>query len=227
MVNPSAARPPFDVVAIDNQDVIRAGLVSLQLSHPNVVRSIRTFASVQDLDLTQPPAHVVVLDYWLGRDDHSAVPDIVRLKTWGAHVIMYTSEESPVRLQDALRAGLDGLCLKNDGLPALVAAINDVGLGQPVYSGPLARAALKDDALGAKLTPKEIDVLRLLALGLSAQEMAVASHVEVSTVRTQIESIRRKYAELAGSKVNSVRIVYEAARDGYVDPAFPRSPENP
>lgn len=220
-------QPPFEVVAIDNQDVVRAGLVTLQFTHPDIVRSIRTLAAVPDLASAGPAPDVVVLDYWLDRDDSPSIGDIARLKEWGSHVLLYTSEERPALLRGALRAGVDGLCLKNDGLPALAAAIREVGQGYPLFSSPLARAALEDDGVGVNLTTREVEVLQALAMGLRPEEIARSQHVERSTVRSQIESVRAKYSGFLGAPVNSVRLVREAQSDGYVDSAPPRRRKHP
>ncbi len=212
----SGCCPPYDIVVVDNLDVIRRGVLSLQLSHPDVVRSVRCHSDVDELDFAAPPPHVVVLDYWLGRDNRPCVPDIAPLTEWGARVLLYTSEEAPVPLLEALRAGVDGLCLKNDGLDALVEGIRTVAEGRPAYSGPLARAALDDRALGARLTPAELETLNALGLGLTNAEIARSAQLAESTVNSHVESIRRKYAERLGTKVNRTRLVREGMRDGYL-----------
>lgn len=217
--SPSARlrQPPYDVIAVDNLDLTWHGLMSLQLSRPDVVRSMRTYADVTELDLTADPPDVVVLDYWLGRENQASTPHIPTLKAWGAHVVLYTSQEAPVPLRDALRAGVDGLCLKNDGMPALVDAIACVGRGEMVFSGPLARAALEDEAIGARLTRREVEVLRGLAYGLTHAELARRLFVEKSTIDSHVENIRQQYAVSTGAKVNRARMLREALLDGYLD----------
>ena len=125
------AAGPVDLVALDNQDVVLAGLRSLPISHPEVIRTVVAHRSLTTLDVTTPPPHVVVLDYWLGRDDEDSLDAVSALKAWGAAVLLYTSEERPRPLRAALRAGVDGLCLKNDGLDALVHAVAQVITGSP------------------------------------------------------------------------------------------------
>ncbi|HRA46146.1 MAG TPA: response regulator transcription factor [Phycicoccus sp.] len=209
---------PCDVVAVDNLDVVRMGLTSLQFTHPGVVRRVTTYPHVRDIDLTSAPPDVVVLDYWLGRDDESSLSHIRTLREWCGTVVLYTSEEAPARLREALREGVDGLSLKNDGTPALAGVIVEVAHGRPAWSGPLARAVVNDDAVMPRLTPEEVRVLKALAGGLTTAEIAERLHKSPSTVGTQIESIRRRYADFTGTKVNRARMLREGARDGYVDP---------
>ncbi len=150
---------PVDVVVIDNTWTARSAVSTLSLTHPTVVRSVRAYEDVADIDLAEPPPHVVLLDYWLGRDERPCIPHVDTLKRWGAKVLLFTSEERPLHLLRALQAGVDGLCLKNDGPAALVDAIATVGNGQPVFSSPLARAAATDDNVRARLTAREVEVL--------------------------------------------------------------------
>jgi DNA-binding NarL/FixJ family response regulator len=218
--------PPYDVVVIDDLDVVRSGVVSLQLTRPDAVRSVRTYASVDEIDLSQQPPDVVVLDYWLGRNDVASLPAIPLLKGWCAAVLLYTAEQGPAPLRAAMAQGIDGLCLKSDGMPALADAIASVGAGQLVFSGPLARAALDDETLGAHLTDREIEVLRGLAAGFTPAEVAARLYLAPSTVKTHVEHIRSKYVRVTGGPVNATRMLYEGVRDGYVRPPS-RGAENP
>ena len=213
----SPAEPPYDVVLVDNLDVVRSGLVSLQLTHPEVVRSVRGYERVEELDLTAPPPRVVVLDFWLGSEDESSLDHVEALKAWGAGVLLYTTETTPARLREALDRGIDGLSLKVDGMAALVEAIAVVGAGGTAFNGPLARAVQQDGAVAARLTPAEITVLRGLAYGLTPAQVADRLVVAKSTVVTHTESIRRKYAEATGGKVNRARMIHEGLRDGYLE----------
>lgn len=218
-------QPPFDVVVIDNVDVVRMGLMTMQFTHGQIVRSVRTYADVSEVDFNEPGPDVVVLDYWLGRDDQASLEHIKRLSSWSGGVVLYTSEEAPARLREALRRGVVGLCLKNDGADALANAIIEAGTGQFSCSGPIARAIANDDALKGRLTPAEITVLRAHATGLTAEQIADRLHIATSTVRTHIEAIRRRYSEATGEKVNGVRMVQEGLRDGWIDP--PRASKDP
>jgi len=215
-VTSTPEHPPLDIVVVENVDVIRRGLMSLPLTHPGVVASVRAFADVDDIDFSAPAPHVVVLDYWLGREDRPSLAHVERLHDWGALVVLYTTEEHPHPLRLAMRAGIDGLSLKNDGIDALVATISSVGRGETVLSSPLARALVSDQALRASLTTTEIETLRALALGKTPQEIATMRSVAPSTIGTHIEHIRAKYAP-SGGKVNRARMVHLGMQDGYVD----------
>lgn len=126
---------PLVLVAVDNnQDIVLAGLRSLTLTHGDLVGSVRCHTAVAEVDVSAPPPDVVVLDFWLGRDDTESIDAVSAFKEWGSRVLLHTSEESPHKLNRALRAGIDALCLKNDGLPALVEALTALAHDEPTTS---------------------------------------------------------------------------------------------
>ena len=210
----------YDLVVIDNVDAIRNALLSLPATHPETIGSVRAYAGIEDVDFADPPPAVVILDLWLERDSTLSTPHIARLREWGARVLLYTTEERPHPLQQAMAAGADGLSLKNDGVDALVGAVADVVAGRQGLSSPLARALLEHEMLAARLTPTEIETLRALSYGKTVGEIAARRQVAPSTVGTHIEHIRRKYADSCGVRVSQNRMIAEGSRDGYVDPRF-------
>lgn len=212
----TAITSPLRVVAVDNLDVVRYGLMTLPMTRPDVVATIQVVAAVDELDLTALAPDVLVVDYWLGHEDRPITRDLPALVAWAPGVLLYTSEERPARLRAAMRAGVSGLCLKTDGLQALADAIAQVGAGRPAFSGPLAQALLEDEALGATLTARECEILQGLAMGLTNAEIARELFLSDKTVQTHAENIRRKYA-VGGDRVNRARMVREAQRDGYLD----------
>ena len=206
-----------DVVVIDNQWTARSAVSTLALTHPQIVRSVRGYEAIADLDLTEPRPHVLLLDYWLGRDDTPCLSHVAELKEWGPKVVLFTSEERPVHLRRALRAGVDGLCLKYDGPAMLVDAIAMAGRGHPVFSSPLARAAASDTGMRTHLTAREVEVLEGLAHGLTADEIATRLVLSTATVKTHVQNIHDKYRSVFGERVNRGRLVHEAHLDGYLD----------
>ena len=208
---------PVDLAVVDNTWTARSAVSTLALTHPQIVRSVRVYEDVDDIDLTEPPPHVLLLDYWLARDDRACLPHLPALKEWGTRILLFTSEERPLHLRRALAAGVDGLCLKNDGPAALLDAIVTVGRGLPVFSSPLARAVATDDRARAQLTAREIDVLEGLAHGLTVDEIAVRLVVSPTTVKTHVQHIHDKYRSVFGDRVNRGRLVHEAHLDGYLD----------
>jgi len=210
---------PLDLLSVDNQDVVQAGLKSLVLSHPTAVRSVLTATDVTgEVDLTCPAPDIVVLDYWLGRDDTESLDAVSAFVHWGARVVLYTSEERAVPLRKAVDAGVDAVCLRNDGMPNLVDTLALVAAGQPVVGGPLARALGAERSGRVVLTAAEQTVLQGLSYGLTPAAIAKQLFLAESTVRTHERNIHAKYRDVsAQERMSRGRMLFEALRDGYWD----------
>jgi DNA-binding NarL/FixJ family response regulator len=99
----------------------------------------------------------------------------------------------------ALAAGAIGLAMKSDTASDLLAALRNIGNSRPflssasvtLFRGPLAKNR-KSEALPKDLTPREIEVLRLLAKGLTNREVAASLDISVKTVDVHRAGIMRK-----------------------------------
>ena len=121
-------------------------------------------------------------------------------------VIMLTMYENPDYLFEAVKAGASGYVLKDVAGVDLLEAIHTVAgggslLNQEVVGRFLRRLAAEVDQRSSepaaspgpdRLTPRELDVLRLIAAGMSNKEIAVRLSVTVATVKTHLEHILQK-----------------------------------
>jgi DNA-binding NarL/FixJ family response regulator len=109
-------------------------------------------------------------------------------------VILYTAHGDRALLADALDAGARGFVLKEAPLEELLRAVRLVGEGRsyvdPVLAGVLTGAAA--EAPGLRLTPRERDTLRLLADGLSNEEIGRELFISAETVRTHLRKAMEK-----------------------------------
>jgi DNA-binding NarL/FixJ family response regulator len=145
----------------------------------------------------------VVLDIDLGPSVGSGVELIAPLRQTGANVVMLTGETDRTVLASCLEAGASGWIAKSAFLVEVVASIEDALAGRSVI-GRATREAMLDDlrsqrssrqqALSpfARLTPREQRVLGALVDGVSAEEIAEADVVALTTVRSHIRSILQK-----------------------------------
>jgi DNA-binding NarL/FixJ family response regulator len=109
-------------------------------------------------------------------------------------LLLYTGYGDEALLTEALDAGVQGLVLKEAPLDDLVRAIETVAGGStyvdPVLAGALAVATVSAGA--AQLTHRERDVLRLLADGLSNEEIGKRLYISAETVRTHVRKAMDK-----------------------------------
>ena len=143
---------------------------------------------------------VVIMDITMpGIDGIKATRRLVSLVK-GIRVIAHTCHDDTEHVLEMLDAGASAYVCKDDGWASLVRAI-DMGMGGKVYVSPSIRGVHHDsvDAAPARvldgprhLTPRQLEVLRLLAKGKTSKEMAAMLRISDSTVERHRENIRAR-----------------------------------
>jgi RNA polymerase sigma factor (sigma-70 family) len=134
-------------------------------------------------------------------------------------VIILTTFEQDDYIFGALRAGASGFLLKRTSPEELIAAIHTVAAGDSLLSPSVTRKVIDrmaeqpapDASSGERLTeltPREREVLELVARGLSNGEIAEAFVIEESTVKTHVKRILRKLR--VRDRVQAVIFAYES-----------------
>jgi len=146
---------------------------------------------------------LVVLDVHLGAELGSGVDLIAPLRQVGAAVVMLTGESDRFVLASCLEAGAVGWIGKGSGLDEVLTSIEDVADGRPLI-GCATRAALLEELRAERnrvrtmhspfeaLTRREQRVLGALMDGMSAEEIAEADFVALTTIRSQIRAVLHK-----------------------------------
>jgi two-component system nitrate/nitrite response regulator NarL len=158
-------------------------------------------------------SNVVLLDLRL-RDGSAPAQNIVRLKATGYPVVIYTDEERPERLIGTLGSGADAVLCKNEaGL--LPEALIAVAHGDHSWVSPL-MASVVLAAPGPRLSPTQMEVLRLYATGVPAQKIASLQGCALETVKSHLKGVKTRY-EAAGDPVGTrTDMLKVALRDQYV-----------
>lgn len=119
--------------------------------------------------------------------------EVARRTPPGTAVILYTGYADRALVVESLDAGARGYVLKESPVSDLVRAVETVAAGgtwvDPVLAGSLAAAGAE---AAASLTPRERDVLRLLADGCTNEEVGRRLHLSPETVRTHVRKAMRK-----------------------------------
>jgi DNA-binding NarL/FixJ family response regulator len=192
------------VLIVDDHPLIAIGL-QLELAARGwqvETTSGPTAASVIDRARAFQP-ECVVLDIHLGSAVGSGVDLIAPLRQLGACVVMLTGETERGILAACLEAGALGWISKSAFLVEVVASIEDALAGRSLI-GRASREAMLDELRAQRssrhrslspfeqLTPREERVLSAMIDGASAEEIAKADFVALTTVRSQIRSILQK-----------------------------------
>ena len=195
---------PIPVLVVDDQQVVRAGLSMLLRSSEGirVVGEAGDGAEAIRLVAETNPS-VVVMDLRMpGTDGVEATAAITAQE--GPRVLALTTFDDESLMYDALRAGASGYVLKAAAPTELVEAIRRVHAGEswidPTMAGSVI-AALRDRVVGdggdvraitGVLTPREQQVLRLVAHGLSNRDITERFVLSEATVKTHVARILMK-----------------------------------
>jgi len=161
---------------------------------------------------------VVLLDLYLA-DGLSGISLMPMLRAPGRTVIVLTAETEPTILARALEAGADAVLGKTVPFPQLIREIVAIPRGQSVEAGIRRSQVMHEARVAARersrrlapfaaLTPREEAVLSMLVDGIQAADIAEASYVSLSTVRSQIRSILAKLG--VGSQLAAVSLAIKA-----------------
>ena len=187
------------VLIADDHEVIRRGVeVLLESSHFRVVASAATVAQLVQLARKHKP-DVVLLDVRLGDEDGLDAIRRVRSAAPKTRSVVFSAFDNPTYVARAVAAGANDYLLKTADRDTLLAALdNAVADGPPTRTGMLrsvAASMTKRDAPGdanVPLTPRELQTLRLIAMGLSNREIADTMGISVETVKEHVQNILRK-----------------------------------
>jgi DNA-binding NarL/FixJ family response regulator len=197
---------PIDVVIADDQALVRAGFRMILESQPDIhvlaeaadgeeaVAACRKHhPTVALIDIRMPALDGIEATRRIAASGDSA-PKILILTTFDLDQYVY----------DALRAGASGFLLKDAGPENLITAVRQVVHGDALlapsitrrliekFAQPDAAATEIDSNMIASLTPRELQVLKLIARGLNNAEIANTLFLSESTIKTHVTRLLSK-----------------------------------
>ena len=194
---------PFRIVVADDHEIVRRGLCSLLRNQPDweVCGEASDGREAVEQALTLKPA-VVILDIGMPNlNGLEAARQILKANPQ-IKILILTLHDSDQVVQDVLNAGASGFLLKTDAARDLVVAVEALRRNKVYFTPKVAAMVLdgflrkKESASGtparSRLTPREREIVQLLAEGKSSKEVAVALGLSVKTVETHRSNIMRK-----------------------------------
>ena len=171
-------------------------------------------SAIAALDEARPD--VVLADYHLPDGTGAELARAVRVAQPQAAIVVLTGDPSAFTLADVARSGAAGHLTKERGFSDVVVAVRAAAAGEVLFSSSeLQRLLLSERSEPATatepLTPRELEVLHLLASGASTASAAASLGISTATLRAHVQAVLRKLG--AHSRLEAVA---EAARLGLV-----------
>jgi DNA-binding NarL/FixJ family response regulator len=212
--------PPVSIVVADDHEVVRAGFAALLNTQPDftVLGTASDGAEAVQISRELRP-DVVLMDVRMpGTDGIEATRQLAGGTGW-PRVIILTTFDLDEYVYDALCAGASGFLLKDVTAERLFDAVRVVAVGEALLAPAVTRrlisefarlrpAAPASSAAVAELTPRETEVLRLLAEGLSNPEIAGRLVITEETVKTHVSRVLHKLA--LRDRAQAVVLAYES-----------------
>lgn len=192
---PAGLPPGIRIVLADDHAVVRSGLRMLLEAEPG----FEVVAEAGDVDAARRyvrghrPA-VLVLDLNMpGGSSVEAIPEL-RLEAPDTHIVVLTMQDEPAFARLALAAGATGYVLKKDAGGELVEAVRRAAVGETYLNPTLGARIAREPPPGPPddLSPREVEVLRLIAFGHTNGEIAQTLFLSVRTVETHRAHIQQK-----------------------------------
>lgn len=208
------------ILIADDHPVVREGLRSLIASEPGMELAGEAKDGIEAvLKARSLQPDVIVLDLVMPRQDGIEALGQIKRENPDARILVLTSFAEDERVFAAIKAGALGYLLKDSSCQALLQAIGDVNRGESSLHPAIARKLIEElnrpsDLFPAQdlLTEREVDVLGLVAQGLSNQEIAEKLVINERTVRNHVSNILGKL-HLA----NRTQVALYALREGMAE----------
>ena len=215
------------VVLVDDHALMRQGISTILSAQPDLEVVGEAGSGEEALEVvraTRPD--VVCMDVEMpGIGGLEATRRLVADPAVTAHILMLTTFEREDYLIAALEAGASGFLLKNARPENLVYGVRSIAAGEALLAPELTRAVIERAVAGERaqsptvqgvppeqLTEREVEVLRLIAGGLSNDEIAEELHIGRATVKTHVSNVLMKLS--LRDRVQAVAFAYRSGLVG-------------
>ncbi|WP_281290960.1 response regulator [Nocardioides antri] len=219
------APDPIRVAVVDDQELMRSALRMMVESQPDLDLVGEAADGHEALALVRARrVDVVLMDLRMPRMGGIEATEVIAREQPGTRVLALTTFDLDEYAFPAIRAGASGFLLKDARAEEIVEAIRTVHAGHGVVAPSTTRRLIEHvaaspggtgaeaDAVRARLTPRELDMLLELATGESNAEIARRLHLSENTVKTHVGHVLAKLG--LRDRVQAVVLAYESGLVG-------------
>jgi DNA-binding NarL/FixJ family response regulator len=207
----TTARTPLRVFIIEKQLLFGKAIAQVLSSDPDI-----TVAGLsQDREtpaLEDAHANVVIIDIDNDTDDIDSTVENCRKRCPSTRICLLSMYPQPELMQRCLSAGADGYIVKDSSLQELISAIKTIGEGSSYVDPRVAATLLRRRSVPHipytnQLSPRETDIIRLIAQGLSNRDIGQRLLLSEKTVKNHVSRIFSKLHFTARSQaaVHAIR----------------------
>jgi DNA-binding NarL/FixJ family response regulator len=203
-IHASRAVDNLRIVIVDDHEIVRKGLISTLADHPEweIVGEANDGRAALSLAQQFQPDIVIMDLHMPGLNGLDATRQLLALSP-ETRVLVLTLEDTDQLVREVLAAGARGFVLKSDAARHLVTAVEALAEGRTYFTSRISELVLagflnpsEGEPAGtesaSRLSPREREVVQLLAEGKSNKEVADVLHLSVKTVETHRAKIMAK-----------------------------------
>jgi len=206
---------PITILIVDDHLMFRVGIRSVLTTQPDlqVVAEAKNYVEALEAYRLYTP-DLVILDLRMpGRGGLDILLDIHMIRS-DAKTLILSSFANEEEIYQTKKAGANGYLLKDVGSEELISGIHQICRGQICLSADM-RALVAERRSMPDLTPREVEILKLIVKGLTNREIATIFGTSQNTIRNQTISIFAKLevtdrAEAAGAALQRGIVILDA-----------------
>ncbi|MGA2010628.1 MAG: response regulator transcription factor [Solirubrobacteraceae bacterium] len=206
----------LEVIVVEDHLTIRRGVELLLRDAGFRIAGVASQVQEARALLARRRFDVALIDVRLGQESSVALVEEILRERPDAPIVLYTGHtRGDAGLHAAVRAGARGFVLKSSPAPTLIDALHAVAAGGNYIDAQLAGMLSEDSELArlAALSPRELEILELLADGLNGQMIAERLFLSPETVRTHVRNATSKLG--ARTRVQAVALVVRGRGTGW------------
>lgn len=191
-MNTQLPKAPIRVLIVDDHPVVRAGLASL-LRKETVLKVVGSAHSAEEAlsMLERSTIDLMLLDLRMPKISGIDMLHLLKSRPDAPAVVILSSYEYEDEIYRAVKAGARGYLSKNASRAEIVCAVSTVSAGGKYFPEAIA-ARIAEHESHSSLSPREVEILEMVAKGLTNKEIGQALQISPYTVRNHINHICAK-----------------------------------